>query len=195
MAGMRDIRVCVFGDSFAAGVGDPRGVGWVGRLAARAREVELTAYPLGVRGESTEEIVVRIPVESAPRFARGDEHRIVIAPGVADAVRRIEPVQCALALDFALASASVPVLIVGPPPVGDAETIERIGALDAVFARTCERRAVQYVATYPRLVGRATWYRARAADGIHPDGPGYGVLASVIRHGWDDWIGTTPASR
>ncbi|MGY4098205.1 hypothetical protein ACW2Q0_01365 [Nocardia sp. R16R-3T] len=29
-----DLRVCFIGDSFVAGVGDPQGLGWVGRPAA-----------------------------------------------------------------------------------------------------------------------------------------------------------------
>ena len=32
MARVRDVRVCVFGDSFVAGVGDPKSLGWVGRF-------------------------------------------------------------------------------------------------------------------------------------------------------------------
>lgn len=34
----RDLRICFLGDSFVAGVGDPRCLGWAGRLA--------TAQPL-----------------------------------------------------------------------------------------------------------------------------------------------------
>ena len=44
-----DRRVLFFGDSIVAGVGDPEGRGWVGRVVAAsfASGLPLTAYPLG----------------------------------------------------------------------------------------------------------------------------------------------------
>lgn len=33
---MDDLRVCLVGDSFVAGVGDPDHLGWVGRVAVRS---------------------------------------------------------------------------------------------------------------------------------------------------------------
>lgn len=150
----------------------------------------LTAYPLGVGGEATEEVVVRMPMECAPRFARGDEHRVVLAVGVADAVRGIEPERSAAALEFGLSSMSVPALVVGPPPVGDVDLRRRIEAVDAAYADLCERRSVPYLPTFEALVHKAPWQRARAADGIHPDQAGYGMLAYLVLHGgWYSWLG------
>lgn len=196
MAHPRDVRVCVFGDSFVAGVGDPKALGWVGRVAARtppSTGVALTAYPLGVRGEATEEVVVRVPMESAPRFARGDEHRVVLAVGVADAHRGIDPSRSAAALEFGLSSTSVPTLVVGPPPVGDQPMTERIGELDAAYAAVCARRQVPYITTFGPLSAKDAWQEARADDGIHPDQAGYGLLAYlVLNGGWYSWLGVEP---
>ncbi|RIQ13610.1 GDSL-type esterase/lipase family protein [Jiangella rhizosphaerae] len=193
MADPRDVRVCVFGDSFVAGVGDPKSLGWVGRVAARtppSTGVDLTAYPLGVRGEATEEVVVRMPMESAPRFARGDEHRVVLAPGVADAHRGVPVARSVAALEFGLSSVSVPALVVGPPPVGDDAMVARIGELDAAWADLCARREVPYIATFGPLSANSAWQRARADDGIHPDQTGYGLLAYlVLNGGWYPWLG------
>ncbi len=187
------MRICIFGDSLVAGVGDQAALGWVGRLAARtprAPDVELTTYPLGVRGEATEEIVVRIPLESAARFARGDEHRIVISAGLNDAYRGVAPAQSAAALDFGLASIDVPALVVGPPPLGDAALTARLAMVDEAFAAVCARRDVPYIPIYERLLRRPTWRRARAADGIHPDRTGYAMLARMILNsGWLPWLG------
>ncbi|WP_116951297.1 GDSL-type esterase/lipase family protein [Jiangella endophytica] len=198
MTGPRDVRVCVFGDSFVAGVGDPKALGWVGRVAARtppSTGVELTAYPLGVRGEATEEVVVRMPLESAPRFARGDEHRVVLAPGVADAYRGVAVARSVAALEFGLSSVSVPVLVVGPPPVGDDAMVARIGELDAAWSRLCERRDVPYVETFGPLAAKAAWQTARADDGLHPDQTGYGLLAYlVLNGGWYPWLGVEAPS-
>jgi acyl-CoA thioesterase-1 len=191
--------VCVFGDSFVAGVGDSSGLGWTGRVAVRtaqASDTQLTVYPLGVRGESTEEIVVRIPLESSARFARGDEHRIVISAGGIDAGRDIPAARSAAALDFALASTVVPALVVGPPPVGDAALTARIAAIDEAFAFVCDQRSVPYISTYRRLIRRPTWHRAKAADGVHPDRAGYAMLARVVLDGgWRSWLGLPDQSR
>lgn len=196
MSPPRDVRVCVFGDSFVTGVGDPKALGWVGRVTARtpvSTGVELTTYSLGVRGETTEEVVVRMPVEAASRFARGDEHRVVVAVGVADAFHGIEPDRSTAALEFGLASISVPALVVGPPPVGTDSVQERVAGLDEAYGQLCARREVRYISTFAPLVRRAEWQRARAADGIHPDQTGYGLLAYVVLHeGWYDWLGVTP---
>lgn len=196
MADARDVRVCVFGDSFVAGVGDPKALGWIGRVAARTPSstgVALTAYPLGVRGEATEEIVVRMPMECAPRFARGDEHRVVLAPGVADAHRGVPVPRSVAALEFGLSSVSAPVLVVGPPPVGDEAMVARIGELNAAWAALCAAQDVPYIETFGPLAAKAAWQRARADDGIHPDQAGYGLLAYlVLNGGWYSWLGVEP---
>ena len=198
-AAPRDVRVCVFGDSFVAGFGDPKALGWVGRVAARtpvSTGVQLTAYNLGVLGEGAEEVAVRIPMECAPRFARGSQHRVVVSVGVADAQRAVRPERSAAALEFGLGSVSVPALVVGPPPVGDADLQARIADLDSAYADVCARRDVPYLATATPLARKAAWQRARADDGVHPNQSGYGMLAYVIlAGGWYPWLGVeTPSS-
>ncbi|WP_166349566.1 GDSL-type esterase/lipase family protein [Phytoactinopolyspora limicola] len=193
---MRDIRICVFGDSFVAGVGDPKALGWVGRVAARtppSTGVDLTVYPLGVRRQTMEDVVLRLPMECAPRFAQGDEGRIVIAAGVNDAHQGVEPERTAAALEFGLASMDVSTLVIGPPPVGDDAMLTRLATLDAALAELCQRRELPYVSTYGALANRDAWREARADDGIHPNQTGYGLLAYVILHdAWYRWLGVTP---
>ncbi|AYY12004.1 lysophospholipase [Actinobacteria bacterium YIM 96077] len=193
---MRDVRVCAFGDSFVAGIGDPKALGWVGRVAARtppSTGVDLTMYPLGVRRQTTEEVVLRIPMECAPRFTHGDEHRIVVATGVSDARMEIEPERSAAALDFGLAATDAQALVVGPPPVGDEPLQQRIQVLDDAFATLCQERQVSYISTYRALARRKTWHEARADDGIHPNQSGYGILAYVLlNEGWYEWLGVEP---
>lgn len=190
------MRLCVFGDSFVAGVGDPKALGWVGRVAARtpvSTGVALTTYPLGVRGEGAEEVAVRLPMECAPRFARGDEHRVVISVGVADAVRAVDPARSTAALEFGLESIGVPTLVIGPPPVGDADVRRRLATLDESYRELCSRRSVSYIETFEPLVRKAAWQQARADDGIHPDQSGYGMLAYlVLGGGWYPWLGAKP---
>lgn len=192
MTSLRDVRVCVFGDSLVAGVGDPKALGWVGRVAARTPSstgVALTVYPLGVRGQLTEEVVVRIPLESSSRFARGDEHGVVLSVGVADTMAGLPPAQSAAALEFGLQSTSARRLVVGPPPVGPAALRERIAELDDTFAVVSGRLGVPYVSTYQALLFRRSWNEQEFAEDVHPGQAGYGMLASTVLHGgWYEWL-------
>lgn len=192
-AGLRDVRICVFGDSFVAGVGDPKALGWVGRVAARtppSTGVALTVYQLGVRGQTTEDIVVRMPMESSPRFARGDEHGVVLAVGVADAFTDSPVARSVATLEFGLQSMQTRRLVVGPPPVGPAETRARITELDDAYASLCRRIDVPYISTYRALVERRSWSAQTFADGLHPAQAGYGMLADVVlTGGWYEWLG------
>jgi lysophospholipase L1-like esterase len=192
-AAPRDVRVCVFGDSFVAGVGDPKALGWVGRVAARtppSTGVALTMYSLGVRGESIEDVVVRMPLETSPRFARGDEHGVVLAVPTngADHVDR-----SVATVEFGLDTTSARRLVVGLPPVGPAEAWAAIGKLDEALAALCERLDVPYVSTYRALVGRRPWVEQELVDGVHPGQSGYGMLAhTVLAGGWYEWLGVLP---
>src|SRR5204863_5458617 len=81
-----DRRVLVFGDSIVAGVGDPEGRGWLGRVVAEcwAAGLELTAYPLGVRRQTSVEVARRWRDETLPRLAQDVDCRVVFAVGAND---------------------------------------------------------------------------------------------------------------
>src|SRR5438046_2757963 len=53
--GIRDVGMVFVGASMTAGYGDPKGLGWVGRVVARTQhpDLDLTAYNLGVRGNTS----------------------------------------------------------------------------------------------------------------------------------------------
>lgn len=82
---MDDLRVCLVGDSFVAGVGDPDHLGWVGRVAARSHGAgrPLTAYALGVRRQTSQDVADRWRAECTPRLPDGCDGRVVVAAGAA----------------------------------------------------------------------------------------------------------------
>src|SRR5690606_5986305 len=64
----RAIRVCAIGDELVAGVGDPRGLGWLGRVAARTpTPAPLTVLQLAVPGETTAALSQRWDAEVSRR--------------------------------------------------------------------------------------------------------------------------------
>jgi acyl-CoA thioesterase-1 len=186
-----DRRICFVGDSFVAGVGDPEHRGWVGRIVSGWPG---TAYNLGVRRDTSEDVRRRLPAETAARWVAGCDNRLVLSFGVndtteVDGVVRVAPERSVANLRGIagdLAAQGVPLLVVGPPPVADREQNERIEALDALF----DEAVSPYVSVFGALVIERDWMRAVAVgDGAHPGAEGYALLAALVRPAWDRWLG------
>ncbi|MFI9632267.1 GDSL-type esterase/lipase family protein [Nocardia sp. NPDC051929] len=195
----RDLRVCFVGDSFVAGVGDPDFRGWVGRLAsaAHAEGIPLTAYNLGVRRQTSAEIVRRFRAECAPRLPEGVDARVVLSFGVNDAMHenggpRVAPGESVANLGELLGQAGErgwPVLMVAPPPIADDEHNARTAALDERFAQVCAAAEVPYVRVHQLLRDSAVWAAdVRAGDGAHPGAAGYEEMAALIAPQWRAWL-------
>ncbi|MGH3671934.1 MAG: hypothetical protein ACRDSH_15090 [Pseudonocardiaceae bacterium] len=114
MAGS-DARLCFVGDSSTLGVGDPTGAGWVGPVAAAAREQvhQVTFYNLGVRRDTSIDISHRWLAEARCRVP---EHRTLELFG-----RMLDNAH----------NAGWAALAVGPPPVADLAATERARVLCA----------------------------------------------------------------
>jgi lysophospholipase L1-like esterase len=195
-----DRRVFFVGDSFVAGVGDPEHRGWVGRLAARSdREgAPITAYNLGVRRDTSDDVLRRWSDEVAVRRGTGSEDRLVVSFGVNDTtldgtVPRVTPERSAANLHAVVdgaAAVRLPVLVVGPAPVGDAAQNRLIAALDERFRAGCAEAGVPYVAVYAALSADPRWAaEVEHGDGSHPAAEGYALLADLVAPAWRRWIG------
>ncbi len=65
-------------------------------------------------------------------------------------------------------------LVVGPPPVADAEHNQRIKHLDSLFRTGCREAAVSYVSVFDPLLGDEAWStEVQRSDGAHPAARGY----------------------
>ncbi|MDR6320352.1 GDSL-type esterase/lipase family protein [Actinoplanes couchii] len=191
----RDLRIRFVGDSFVAGVGDPACLGWTGRLAARSHPV--TAYNLGVRRQTSDDIRDRWLPECDQRLRDGSDHRLVLSFGVNDTTvengaPRVGPGQSTANLGAILGQAARRrwrVLMVGPPPVGDHARNLRTAALDERFTRVCQEAGVPYVPVYPALRSNGTWMdEIRTGDGAHPGAAGYAEITALIAPHWDSWL-------
>jgi acyl-CoA thioesterase I len=197
---MVDRRVLFFGDSHVAGVGDPEGKGWVGRVVAESFRLgyPFTAYNLGVKGETSEQVAARWYAEALPRLTPAAVGRIVLSFGANDttveggAIRVPQERSCAAltAILTGAVDAGLPVLVVGPAPVDDAAQNERIQSLSAAFKEICRRSRAMFVSVVDPLLVSEVWLReVVAGDGAHPAADGYEALAQlVIAAGWADWL-------
>ena len=189
-------RLLFFGDSFVAGMGDPQGRGWVGRVVEAATEAgtTVTPYNLGVRGETSVEVADRWWGEAESRVVAGADCRVVVAVGANDPLDpRVSPAASRRALESILvtvAELGLATFVVGPGPVGEPALDARVLALDDAFATLCAELDVPYVPVARSLMDDAAWTgEAQAFDGTHPGAAGYTALADlVLAAGFLTWL-------
>lgn len=195
-----DRRVLFFGDSFVAGIGDPTGLGWVGHVVAASHDAgrPITAYNLGVRGDTSADVAARFEAETHARtrnatarygvvlaFGANDmtvqDNRLRVAPGLA--VKTLGRL-----IDLA-EEGGHGVFVVGPPPVGERDQDERIRELSNQFAHVVTHRGVPFAEAARVLSSHDGWRSEAAAhDGSHPGAGGYAALAEIVlAAGWPQW--------
>ncbi len=193
--GLRDIALVFIGDAYVAGYGDPKGLGWVSRVVGRTAhaDVDITAYQLGVRDETSADVLARWRTECPPRWKGRSEKRLVVAVGHNDAVSGMSTARVRLNLANILddaAASGVAAFAVGPTPTLDADLNARLEIVVEAQADVCARRGVPYVDCYRPLVSHEQWHSdLGAAGGVYPGQAGYGLIAWLVLHGgWDQWL-------
>lgn len=195
------IRVCFIGDSFVQGIGDPECRGWVGRVL-QATGADVTGFNLGIRRDTSEDILCRCWQEVGARTLPDADNRLVVSFGSNDMIEedgrvRVDPARCLANLASILDESGrrgMATLIVGPPPVIDAGEghLGRVSALADEMAALCRERHVPFTATTRHLANDSSWTgEALAGDGAHPGSGGYRKLADIVLAGpWRAWIGS-----
>lgn len=191
-----DIRICFVGDSFVNGTGDPDYLGWTGRVCITARQsrYDLTSYNLGVRRDTSTDIAKRWHDECLRRLPDSCEGRIVFSFGVndttvEDGVSRVSTEHSLInAREMLSTSVSFyPTLMVGPPPIADADQNRRTQHLSEQFRLVAEEVGVPYLDVFSPLERSATWmHEVVQIDGAHPQAGGYVELASLVQ-AWSAW--------
>ena len=193
----QDIRICFIGDSLVNGIGDEAALGWAGRLCAMANEsdIPVTYYNLGIRRNTSKDILLRWESECTLRLPGFCDGRIVLSCGVNDTA--IENGK--MRVDFAESCANVrailrgakqyTVLMVGPPPVLDDEQNERIESLSLAFARETKALGVPYIDLFSALCLDDIYKReVERNDGAHPRSEGYFKMARIIGSSPNWWF-------
>lgn len=195
----RKIRLAAVGDELLAGHGDPRALGWIGRVLARTPqdEVSLEPYSLACPQEGTEALAARWLSESGRRFDDFHENRLIIGLSDRDIELGLSTARSRLNLANILdgaAQLSVPVFVVGPPPGLDQSANRKLSELNTAFADVTTRRRHVYVDTFSPLLNHEQWRTDLAANGGTPGQAGYGLMAWLVLHrGWFQWLGIPEA--
>lgn len=190
----RRIRIAAVGDELLAGIGDPRSLGWFGRVISQTSNdsVSLESFPLAAPNEGTESLAARWLQEAGRRFDESHENRLVIGLSDRDLDLDISPARSRLNLANILDGAAqlgVKVFVVGPPPGLDAARNKRVGELSAAYGDVTSRRKHTYVDTFAPLLNHEQWRTDLASNEGMPGQAGHGLIAWLVLHrGWFNWL-------
>jgi acyl-CoA thioesterase I len=193
------MRTCFFGDSFVNGTGDDSCLGWVGRVCAASRQNgrDLTCYNLGIRSDTSGDILRRWRREAEIRLPPEQDGRLVFSFGANDCcvgedrvgVRVHHAQTVANARDIlSAARAWRPTLMVSPLPVRETATDRRIADLVEALAMLCVSLDIPYLNVFDSASESVIWAdEVAAGDGAHPNQGGYTIIAEVFRR-WGPWL-------
>jgi lysophospholipase L1-like esterase len=198
------------GDSITLGWGDEDLGGWPARLVGGlAPRRSVTAYNLGVRSDTSAEILARWHDEVRRRRRAASSAVVVFAFGANDAkldpagrlLMPLESTRRNTADSLAEATREYRVLFIGPAPV-DEDSIARglnptgdvavptnrqIAAVSSVLAGEAAAAEVPYLDLVERLADDRAWHDSlRETDGIHPPGRGHDIIAGLVS-AWKPW--------
>ncbi len=192
-------HVFLVGDELTAGHGDPKALGWVGRVAARTLPLgaDIAFHTLAVPGETTGEMTTRWDEEAlrrlGPEGASTPHKYVLFAIGRHDVFRGVTHTMTKLNLANALDRASAlgfETMVAGPPP-GAEQHNEEIAQLAALVSEAASRRKVPYIDMFGPLARHDQWATDMdSRDDQLPLQAGYGLMAWLVLHStWHEWLG------
>lgn len=193
---MQDVRIYFIGDSYVNGTGDPQFLGWPGRVCAASLgpKTHITGYNLGIRGDTSADVLRRWRAEVDARRLLPHDARLVFGFGANDCwlidgeprVDEADTVKNARHI-LSEARALLPTLLVGPPPGKDDEEQARRSRVSHILAGIAAQEQVPYLDVIGQLDDTQAWRReAAAGDGVHPGAQGYASLARAVL-AWSAW--------
>ncbi len=215
---MSVLRLCCVGDSITSGQGDALYLGWPGRVGQHAAQQghDCTIYNLGIRGETSDQIVERWLQECQPRLAGYKHAAVVFAFGINDATEQDGEIRVPLERSMVNARTVLAealnrrwhCLFVGPAPVDERRQplIMEDGAArmkrNAVVAdyndalrHVAGEAGVPYLDLFASLSAEPQW-SDELSDGLHPSAAGYDRMAAMIAswRAWQDLLNMSIAS-
>lgn len=192
----RNIRIVVLGDGLVSAAGDPKGMGWVGRVTAKTPSTSprIDIFVLPAPDETTSMLAERWTDEVKRRFSADTENRLVIALGNADPAAGISisrsRLNIATIVDEAK-RAGIESFLVGPTPHRNPELNSEIEHLASGFEDVAARRGIPFVDCFRPLVDHEGWNEEiNLAENHLPGQIGHGLIAwLVLNRGWYEWLG------
>ncbi len=149
---------------------------------------------MGIRGESSADILRRWEAEVAPRFQNQSDRRLVFAFGNNDTRMTelginvtVEDSEANARTILSKAMSQYPTLMIGPSPNTDPDHRGSIQALNKILGGVCIDLGVPYLSVYEGLCSSDVWmHEVGLVDGSHPSAVGYAAFADLVMS-WPDW--------
>ncbi len=190
------MRALFFGDSFVNGTHDPLYRGWVSRLCAESSRIRpyITCYNLGVRRDTSADILRRWENEFSARKVQDETMAAVFSYGVNDTMLeqgapRIDP---AMSMDNTRrmmegAVQVARVLFISPTPLKDPDHNDRLREMNTRLKPLLAEYSVPFLDLFPGLLASPEWMNdMEKNDGIHPLDSGYAALSEIVFR-WPAW--------
>lgn len=192
----RDVRIVILGDAMISAAGDPKGMGWVGRVTSKtpANQPRIDIFALPAPDETTSMLAERWQSEVQRRFSAETENRLVIALGNHDPAAGISisrsRLNIATIVDEAK-RAGIESFLVGPTPHRNAELNTEVEHLASGFEDVADRRGIPFVDCFRPLVEHEGWnLEIETSEHGIPGQVGHGLIAwLVLNRGWYEWLG------
>jgi acyl-CoA thioesterase-1 len=192
----RNIRIVVLGDGLVSAAGDPKGMGWIGRVTAKTPSTSprIDIFVLPAPDETTSMLAERWTDEVKRRFSADTENRLVIALSNSDPAAGISisrsRLNIATIVDEAK-RAGIESFLVGPTPHRNPELNSEIEHLASGFEDVAARRGIPFVDCFRPLVDHEGWNEEiNLAENHLPGQIGHGLIAwLVLNRGWYEWLG------
>lgn len=191
----KDVRIVIVGDAIVSASGDSKGMGWVGRVAARtpSESPRIDIYSLPAPDETSAMLTERWANEVQRRFSADTENRLVIALSNADPAAGISISRSRLNIANILDEcrrSGIETFLVGPTPHRVQSFNNDIEHLTSGYEDVASRRGIPFVDCFRPLVEHEGW-RTEIENSDHglPGQLGHGLIAwLVLNRGWYEWL-------
>lgn len=191
----RDVRIVILGDAIISAAGDPKGMGWVGRVVSKTPSVDprIEFFALPAPDETTSMLAERWQSEVQRRFSAETENKLVIAlsnhdPAAGISISRSR-LNIATIIDEAK-RAGIETFLVGPTPHRNSELNSEVEHLASGFEDVADRRGIPFVDCFRPLVEHEGWnLEIDTSEHGLPGQIGHGLIAwLVLNRGWYEWL-------
>ena len=191
----RNIRIVIIGDDLVSAGGDPKGLGWVGRVIAKTQSEypRIDFYSLPTPEITTAGLAEFWLDECSRRFADETDNRLVICLGPNDINAGISMSRSRLnlanILDTAISKGIQP-FVISPIPSRNPQLNYEIEHLAAGFEDVASRRSLPFVDAFRPLIDHQGFNtELRNSNFGQPGQLGHGLIAwLVLNQGWYSWL-------
>lgn len=191
----RNIRIVIIGDDLVSAGGDPKGLGWVGRVIAKTQSEypRIDFYSLPTPEITTAGLAEVWLDECSRRFADETDNRLVICLGPNDINAGISMSRSRLnlanILDTAISKGIQP-FVISPIPSRNPQLNYEIEHLAAGFEDVASRRSLPFVDAFRPLIDHQGFNtELRNSNFGQPGQLGHGLIAwLVLNQGWYRWL-------